>query len=586
MVDAETQVVETTEFTQLDEKLYELQTLFDLSKTLNSSIKNLKTVLDTLLLTTMGKLLISKGLVLLSKESNEFEIETLKGLPRALLNHSIEIDDFPDAPVFINDLNVSPWRSFFKKNEIELLIPIFHDDKELGLIGFGKKTLGKSYADSEFDYLHSLANIAATAIQNGLIFQERNEVNRQLQKRNQEKNTIFEITKEVNSPPLEINKVQNVLAYSIMGEMMVRGCLIFLLHEEKMLLSLNKGFFGTDDCPLLHDENFMKSLLELERPMLVSEGAENKFGPQLQEIKVAALIPMRIQNETKGVIAIGEKINNDNFADDELDFLMTLGNVSINSIENARLFEEEKKKQRLEEELSIASNIQKQLLPEACPNIENFDVAADNNSSLFVGGDYYDCIQIGDDEYIFCIADVSGKGAPAALLMANLQASLHVLAEPGINLTEITSRINNLIYKNTTFDKFITYFIGILNIKTKIFTSVNGGHNPPYIFHKDGTFTTLNEGGLILGMMPNVEYGSETSQLKSGDVLVMFTDGVSEAMNAEDEEFEERRIEECVLSNLELSAEAIMRKLLDAVNEFAAGQPQADDITVQILKVL
>jgi transcriptional regulator with GAF, ATPase, and Fis domain len=167
---------------QLDEKLFELQALFDLSKTLSSSL-NLKAILDTILLTPMGKMLIGKGMVLICRREKVFGIETLKGLPKALLEKMIQVDDFPIAPTYVDKLNPSPAQAFFQKYEIRLIVPMMHDDKKLGMIGFGKKIIGNDFSESELEYLHSLSNIAATAVQNGLMFHELEDVNRQLDKK-------------------------------------------------------------------------------------------------------------------------------------------------------------------------------------------------------------------------------------------------------------------------------------------------------------------------------------------------------------------------------------------------------------------
>ncbi|MCG8608146.1 SpoIIE family protein phosphatase [bacterium] len=569
-------------FTELDEKLYELQALFDLSKALNSSL-NLKNILDTILLTPMGKMLISKGIVLLCRDDKAFVVETLKGLSKSLVGNRIQIDALPSGPEFVDRLSPSPWQALFEKNEVELVIPILYDNKNLGVIGFGKKILGKPYSDAELEYLKSLSNIAATAVQNGLIFEELNGVNRQLDKRVQELNTLFEIGKELNST-LESNTVVNLLAYSIMGELMVNRCLVFLRENGEMELRLNKGFQQNAELEKTANSDFQKRLSTLSESIIVEDKDDAFFG-DLNTLGIRALIPLRIQNETKGVVALGDKITKLDFYPEELDFLTTLGNLSMISIENARLFEETLEKQRLEEELQIASEIQKQLLPKACPEIKKYKIAALNISSRQVGGDYYDCFQIDEDKYAVCIADVSGKGAPAALIMSNLQASLHSLVSLGIDIGDMTSRINNLIYRNTAMDKFITYFFALLDTKANTLTSCNAGHNPPYLFHSDGTFQTFDHGGIILGMMPNMPYETETVHLKPGDCVVMFTDGVSEAMNAEEDEFEEKRIEACILENYELSADQILEKLIDAVKDFSAGQPQADDITSLIIKV-
>lgn len=577
-------VTEKTELAQLDEKLFELQVLFDLSKSLNSSL-NLKSILDTLLLTPMGKMLIGKGVVLIANGDKGFAIDTLKGLPKSLLGHSIVIDDLPTSPDYINQSDPSPWQAFFLKNGIELVIPILHDQKKLGLIGFGKKILGKEYTDSELDYLHSLSNIAATAVQNGLIFQELKDVNRQLDKKVQELNTLFEIGKELNST-LETDKVINLLAYSIMGEMMVNRALIFLNINGSMNLKMNKGYQSEQDVQMANDPDFLAELLKLEEPIILGSDAENPLAAKFKELAISLVVPMRIQNETKGIVALGDKITRNKFVKEELDFLTTLGNLSIISIENARLFEETLEKQRMEEELMIARDIQKRLLPDSCLTIENYDLASINISSRQVGGDYYDCVKLNDKHYFFCIADVSGKGVPAALLMSNLQASLHALLNTSFSIDEITTRINNIIYRNTSIDKFITFFAAALDTETRTLRSVNAGHNPPYLFHKDGTFQTLNEGGLLLGMMPNMPYTVEEVAVRAGDCLVMFTDGVSEAINADEEEFEEKRIEACVLKHLSQPADAILQALIKEVKVFSEGLPQADDITALIFKVL
>ncbi|MFQ5648433.1 MAG: GAF domain-containing SpoIIE family protein phosphatase [bacterium] len=566
---------------------YELQALFDLSKALNSSL-NLKTILDTILLTPMGKLLIARGLVFIARGERAFMIETLKGLPKSILGKVIEIDEFPQGPCSVKELPPTPWQAFLFREGVELVIPILHDGKELGMIGFGNKILDSGFTDSELDYLHSLSNIAATAVQNGIIFQELHEANRKLEKKVQELNTLSEIVKELNATlsTLESEKVVNLLAYSIMGEMMVNRCLIFLADEDSMTLFLNKGLSSKQVDGLLNDDVIMKELRDLEQPVQVCEHPEPAISTRFGEVALSVLIPMRIENKSKGVIVLGDKITKQPFVKDDLDFLSILGSWSMISIETARLIEQEIEKQKLEEELRIASRMQRQLLPASCPKIETVQVAAVNHPSRQVGGDYYDCIKLSDNEYLFCIADVSGKGTPAALLMSNLQASLRAMVRSGLVLSEIVQRINGIIYDNTAPDKFITAFFGILKVMERRFTSVNAGHNPPYLFHKDASFQTLEQGGLILGMMHTVEYEFETVQLHSGDSLIMFTDGVSEAMNAEGEEFHEHRIEKCVTESLHASADEILRHIINSVADFSAGEPQADDITVLTIKMI
>ena len=570
----------------LDEKLMELQSLFEVSQTLNSSL-NLTSILDNMLLTPMGKMMITRGIVLLYKEKNKLSVETLKGLPQELVGKIIDEKIDISEPTFLTEENETNLTnvSFLVKNDIVLLLPIRSSDKNLGYIGFGNKILNKDYSKSELEYLKSLSNIAATSIENGLMVLKLQDINRRLDKKIQELNTIFEIGKELNST-LDSDKILNLLSYAVMGEMIINRCLIFLEENGEMKLQMSKGLQSTDELALFEKEDFLEKLFELTDPIYLKK--ENEYSSPLQNFqktKFPVIVPMRIQNKTKGILAIGERITKTPFYDDDLEFLFTLGNEALICLENARLFEETLEKQKMEEELALAREIQQKLLPKKCPQLEKYEVEGINISSLHVSGDYFDCIKLDENNYCLAIADVSGKGTPASLLMANLQAVLNALIDSNSNLEEITGRINNLIHKNTNYDKFITFFIGILNIQENSFQYVNAGHNPPFFMHKDGNIELLESGGLILGMMPNVPYEQDKVQLKQGDWIVMFTDGVTEAQDKDGEDFEEERLMELLQENKFASAEVMKDKILTAVKEFTGDVPQSDDITLLILKV-
>ena len=570
----------------LDEKLMELQSLFEVSQTLNSSL-NLTSILDNMLLTPMGKMMITRGIVLLYKEKNKLSVETLKGLPQELVGKIIDEKIDISEPTFLtkeDEANLTTF-SFLVDNNIVLLLPIRSSDKNLGYIGFGNKILNKDYSKSELEYLKSLSNIAATSIENGLMVLKLQDINRRLDKKIQELNTIFEIGKELNST-LDSDKILNLLSYAVMGEMIINRCLIFLEENGEMKLQMSKGLQSTDELALFEKEDFLEKLFELTDPIYLKK--ENEYSSPLQNFqktKFPVIVPMRIQNKTKGILAIGERITKTPFYDDDLEFLFTLGNEALICLENARLFEETLEKQKMEEELALAREIQQKLLPKKCPQLEKYEVEGINISSLHVSGDYFDCIKLDENNYCLAIADVSGKGTPASLLMANLQAVLNALIDSNSQLEEITGRINNLIHKNTNYDKFITFFIGILNIQENSFQYVNAGHNPPFFMHKDGNIELLESGGLILGMMPNVPYEQDKVQLKQGDWIVMFTDGVTEAQDKDGEDFEEERLMELLQENKFASAEVMKDKILTAVKEFTGDVPQSDDITLLILKV-
>ncbi|HEX9614679.1 MAG TPA: PP2C family protein-serine/threonine phosphatase, partial [Bacteroidota bacterium] len=281
-----------------------------------------------------------------------------------------------------------------------------------------------------------------------------------------------------------------------------------------------------------------------------------------------------------------EKLRGERYSQGDLEFLYSLANLAIISIENARLFQETLEKQRMEDELKIAREIQQGLLPQKLPEIPGIDIAAANVSSKQVGGDYYDVLQRAENEYVIAIGDVSGKGTPAALLMASVQAALRALIPLHNDLPEATARINELTCDNTGGDKFITFFLGIVDVALNTLRYVNAGHNPPLLIRKDGSLLRLTEGGLILGIMKTTEpYQEGLVELESGDLLFLFTDGVSEAMNVSGVDFTDERLEALVKSVADKSASEVLQKVRAEVEEFSRGTQQSDDITMLVLKI-
>ena len=332
--------------------------------------------------------------------------------------------------------------------------------------------------------------------------------------------------------------------------------------------------------------NLKKAVAGLDLARLVSESDTELSS--WYDLGIRAAIPMRIQNKNRGMLLVGPKMSSQTYRADELEFLSTLCNRVMISLENARLFQETLEKQRLEEEIAIAREIQQRLLPSSFPQIQGFEIYGLNIPSLQVGGDYFDCFQLDEDRLVFAIGDVSGKGVGAALLMSNLHAGLHTLVQSKADIKTIVGRLNDLIYANTNFDKFITFFYAEIDPGSKIIRYVNAGHNPPYIYHADGTFEMLEDGGLILGMMPGVKYDMGETVLKSGDRLVTFTDGVTEARASSGEMYEEERLEELILNAVveDINIRQFADLLINELEKFSRGEPQADDITMLALQVI
>jgi sigma-B regulation protein RsbU (phosphoserine phosphatase) len=251
------------------------------------------------------------------------------------------------------------------------------------------------------------------------------------------------------------------------------------------------------------------------------------------------------------------------------------------SVQKTYLIEARVEKERMEKELDLARKIQHALLPSQLPDMSPVQISARNIPSRQVGGDYYDVIPIGDKRFLIAIADVTGKGVPASLIMANIQAMVHMLAPLDMPLEEKTSRINEVIYQNTTSDTFVTFFWGVIDCATLDLEYVNAGHNPPLLFRDTiPSPMELNKGGLILGALPTmVPYVSDSVRLLSGDQLILFTDGITEAMNASEEEFGEDRLISIVRNHRASSAEEISDAIIKAIDTHCKGA-YSDDVTL------
>ena len=565
--------------------MFELQALFEASQLLNASL-SLRSVLDTLLHIPMGHLMLTRGLVALRNRDGELRVEVVKGGRQDLTGKTLDGDAQVTRASRLADLDPAqhPWAAALEHWGFSLILPLVSSHRNLGMVAFGPKISGRGFEDAELDFLDSLARIAATAIENGLLFEEMSALNRRLDRKLQEMNTLFEISRELNTS-LDENRIATTLSFAAMGEMLTKTCAVWQLLDGEARLLVARGLApGTS----LEDESFYaKAFGLLQGPVRLAQ-AEDQDAPELPELARAGfrvLVPLRVQDKTRGVLALGPRVDGRDYTEDDLSFLLTLGNHAAISLENARLFREALEKQKLEEELAIAREIQEQLLPKEFPELESAEIWGVNIPTRQVGGDYFDCLRLDERSIGLAIADVSGKGTPASLLMANVQASLRTLAQPGADLGEMVARINNLVHANTSFDKFVTFFYAEFDTQTGELRYVNAGHNPPYLVRSDGTVETLEEGGLLLGMLPNVTYGSGTVQLRPGDLLLMFTDGVTEAQNESEEEFEEERLIQVLLNARTASAREVVEAVVDAVKRFAGGAEQYDDITVLALKM-
>jgi sigma-B regulation protein RsbU (phosphoserine phosphatase) len=350
--------------------------------------------------------------------------------------------------------------------------------------------------------------------------------------------------------------------------------------------------FAAEGTPF-HADGDLAARLERERkPIMVDEAVASakvrltdEESNWLAERRIALLLPLLVHAQLVGFLGLGVKTEEEDYAAEELRLLDSLAPQVALAGENIRLLEENVGKKRLEEQLEMARKVQNGFLPHLIPNCPRLELAARCHFCLEVAGDYYDIIPVENGCTVFAVGDVSGKGAGAAMLMANLQASLRTAAGMGIPLANLVSRINELIYRNTPPEQFITFFVAMFDPARMTLTYVNAGHNPPMLLRSGGQLETLDEGGLLLGVFTSIAYREATLSVSEGDVLLLYTDGVSEAMNETEDEFGEDRLRTSLEESRSASPQAILERIEDAVLTHHGSVALEDDFTLLLARI-
>jgi sigma-B regulation protein RsbU (phosphoserine phosphatase) len=256
------------------------------------------------------------------------------------------------------------------------------------------------------------------------------------------------------------------------------------------------------------------------------------------------------------------------------------------ALDRAELFDKQIQMRRLGEQLAVARSIQQSFLPQRAPDIEGYDVAGVNFPSEQVGGDYFDFVPIVPGQWGLAIADVSGKGIPAAIIMAGFRASLIAEIRNNYSIRTIFRKVNNVLKEMTPRDNFVTAFYGVLDTQNRVFTFANAGHNPPLLFRSGGVVERLEEGGPLVGVIADATYVERPVWLGKGDLVLLYTDGVTECTRDSGEEFGEARLIELVRGATHLGARALCDLIHEEARAFAGGGSVLDDITLVALRVL
>ncbi len=549
--------------------LRNLSALVDFGNIINSSL-DAKFILNNLILTCFSKFHTTKGLFAISSNGN------LKSFISKGLDPELE-REFPNAK---SDeyINSSELNDYLKTNRLVHSQEIHSANKLIGVLFLGERLTKEKYSIDDVKFLQTFLNITATALENSISITELKKVNKSLDNKVHQLSVLFDLSKEF-SGILEVPLISKLLGFSIIGQLLVSKYAVVIFNNDETQILESR--FNLD---LLNDSINTFDASQIISP-IQCDGKSNKSCSSLFSMGIELIVPMQIKQKTKGLILLGKRNTGESFSKSDIEFVSSVGSLAIISIENSLLFKETLEKHILEKDLEIAKKIQKKLLPSKLPTMVSFEIAAYNKAAKQVGGDYYDAIKLEDGKILIAIADVSGKGVQAALLMANLQAFLQSISKQNKELGDASNLLNDLVSENTTDGRFITFFWGILNDKNKEFESVNMGHNPPLLI-RDGEILKLKLGGMLMGVMPTVTpYKKETTQLLKDDLLILFTDGITEAMDESHKEFSDEKLEELSLNLKNMNAEESLNKILFEVDKHTNGTSQSDDITCIVVKV-
>ncbi|MCD4749534.1 MAG: SpoIIE family protein phosphatase [Thermoanaerobaculales bacterium] len=345
-----------------------------------------------------------------------------------------------------------------------------------------------------------------------------------------------------------------------------------------------------DESDRLGSQSLLKEVVEGRQAALVLDAQSDERFNQAQSLMISGLrsilaAPLLDGDDALGMIVLGSSHSVRSFDEADMELLVTLASVAAMRISNVRLAEEAAERQRMEQELTLGRRIQTALLPENLPEVEGWEIHAGNLPSRGVSGDYYSIFLRNDGEtLIIVVADVSGKGIAAALLTASLEALSAAPLEAGSPLDLTCHQVSKLLYDRTPPEKFATAFFAEVELSTGLVRYVNAGHNPGLVLRVTGSFEWLNASGVPLGLLPVADYELGEVRLNSRDVLVLYTDGLTEAANPETEEYGEDRLRQAGLVNRLESLGDLARKIESDLDTFVQGVPYGDDRTLVLLR--
>lgn len=401
------------------------------------------------------------------------------------------------------------------------------------------------------------------------------ELKKRLERKELELNALLEITQAINNnvPEDSLYKIYN---FTLRGNLNIKKLALYV-YDEGWFCRVN---FGTKN-------NFVKLTLDERFRMIKNVHRLSEFDGECEFHEFNCVIPVAHRSETLAVVFLGGNERLDDLEHDEsIRFIQALTNIIVVATENKKLERRRLEQEAFRKELEIASDVQQFLFPEKLPNTERLKLEASYLPHDLVGGDYYDYVPINKNQFLICVADVSGKGVAAALMMSNFQASLRTLLRQTPNLREIVEALNYQVMDSTKGEKFITFFGAIYDISLKTLVYVNAGHNPPILWTRKEGIRLLEEGSTVLGAMDPLPFLNEGFVTDLDDFLLFcYTDGLTETVSEEEKEFGIQSLIDYLESNHHKALTTIHQDVILALDAFKGRRGYRDDITMLSCRV-
>jgi len=363
----------------------------------------------------------------------------------------------------------------------------------------------------------------------------------------------------------------------------------FFITEEQSVVLVADDSPEHNPTNVSLDDPIVQRISRLRLPVRVTKlfanGEMHPLYNELNRRNIRVIVPLNEHDQLLGFIGITDKKDCADFNREDMNLLLVLANQFTTALTTARFYVEAVEKRRLEEELVIAQQIQADLLPKSLPDHDAFSVAAYSEASHMVGGDFYDYLPFGPKRFGLVIGDACGDGLPAAMLISQIQAMLRSEVNNGVDIEPMCEYLNRQVFRFTPRNKFVTLFYGVYDHNCHEFHYANAGHHYPIIIRKDGSTEELNQGGPGLGILEGAEYSTGSVKLNPEDLLVLYTDGISETLNdAQREDYGERRLVEQLIYHRHEHPNKIVKIILDDMQQFGVSDSSADDRTLVVVK--